>query len=1357
MRKLLLLVLLLPSPLFATVRFLNGAATGTGTGATWANAYATTTAMNTASSGWAAGDVICMAGGTYTGQGLVPGASGTSGSPITYKRATASDPTCGSSTTGWNSAFDSLVTINGGALLSNGLTTNYITVDGMVANGILMPVTNGSGDPSAFGVAGPTTGVIIRNIEISQPGCGSSGCSQLGDSRAIDLNHYNGSTYDLQTNMLIDHAYLHGQCTILWTAHSTGLIIQYSKFADSIDTTPGNPNCHPNVIAVQDAAAATFRYNEVTNWQVEGILSCPNGACSSVWDIYGNVWHDPYVVGGNVARVFEAQGGSQGPIHNYNNTYINSSFLTYSTANGGSYSAGSAGLNNIYYASATAGLPSNDYDACNGSTCSETHGQSITSAIFTNYAGGVYTLASDTAAGSTLSAPFNTDLNGTTRGANGTWDRGYYQIAGGPTVATPTASLAAGTYAGPQSITLSDSTPSAVICYTTNGTTPAATTPGTCDAGSTTYSTAISVTLGTTTIKAIGTLAANSNSTAFSGAYVITPQTWYIRSDGSTAANCTGHTNAAYPGSGTGQACALLSMMDMVNPSTGAWVASYAGGDVIQYGDNVVPDPIGQGGLGGFARTFAYCAGNAPNCVLPPFPSGVLLTTGTAYSITSGIATITAANTLTAGSVVMIQNMTTGTPLTTNAARSGGLAMNGGIYTVLVNGLSTSQFEIAVTSSDVSLTSDTINVYQPTRILGMNAGSACYSANGPVNPNILTGLNHIFHMVSFKGTNAVDMECLRFTQPDTCTTDGSGASNVVSTALSGTTATIGWIETSGNIPLVNQKTTIAGTTNGGGVFNEVGRNIISVTGSSYSITSTSMTSGTATYNWTLVSGSAPINGQSVKISGTTNGGGVFNSVFGRAISSVTGTTSGTFAVTGLSGTYASQAETGTGTNNASGFFTLGGYSSGTVSSAADTGTIRSTLTCVDGVNNYATMGISMETATGQGPANLTLKDIAVDGIASNGIRGSKFNTTASDTFTQSDIYLYGNGDAGWNADDGSCGTSCESQGVMNSTHITSMFNGCNEVKGGSGIGSLGVDGCADQIYGGYGDGIVMIATKGNWYWDYVNTKWNTQDGMDGLHTSDDLTASPNIFMSHIYSEGNEGQSIKAGGANATVVNSIGITDCSRLTKTFAPNPLGYNAAIGNYCRANDAMAFAIADGHTLTIQNVTNISDQGVTWDFAKAGSGNCTSSTSCTIIFQNNTTLGFPSPLNGAYSGSIYTGDLTNNPFTNPSSKIDHNAWFNVKASGISICPQEAAETNYVCTDPAFTAESSISAMNVVPTSGSPLRGAGVAYTGIPLFDFYGVATTSPPVIGAANYTPSAAVIRVFSGTVKFNGNVTF
>jgi hypothetical protein len=419
----LLAVVTVPS--WSATKFVNKSATGSNNGSSWANAW-----TNVSSIGWsglAAGDVVCVAGGSYSGS-INTGASGTSGNPITIRRATAGDSTCGSSTTGWNAAYDAQVGI-GGINLHN----NYVTIDGAVSNGITMTLANSSGSPSAVGVSGPTNGIILRYIEVAGP-CGTTACNQNGDTRSIDLNNWNGSNYDLQNNMTIQYANLHGSCTILWTAHSTNLIIEHSRFADSADSTPGNPNCHPNVIAEQDSTGTTFRYNEVTNWQVEGIMACPNGGCSSSWDIYGNVWHDP--MSGSYPRVLESQGNSNGPYHLYNNTFVNISYAIADTANGGSFSSDSVGRNNIYWNASVSGLPSNDYDLCN-SSCSESHSQNYSNTnLFANYSGHNYQLAMATNAGAALSAPYNLDLTGNPRGADGVWDRGAYEF-GGSAAATP--------------------------------------------------------------------------------------------------------------------------------------------------------------------------------------------------------------------------------------------------------------------------------------------------------------------------------------------------------------------------------------------------------------------------------------------------------------------------------------------------------------------------------------------------------------------------------------------------------------------------------------------------------------------------------------------------------------------------------------------------------------------------------------------------------------------------------------------------------------------------------------------------------------------------------------------------------
>lgn len=102
------------------------------------------------------------------------------------------------------------------------------------------------------------------------------------------------------------------------------------------------------------------------------------------------------------------------------------------------------------------------------------------------------------------------------------WDIGALQFAsGGSTVADPTCSPAAGTFTGTQSILLADTTPSATICYRTDGTAPTSSPAGTCGGGSTTFSSNVSVAFPGLTIKALGTLSGDTDSSVVSCPYTI--------------------------------------------------------------------------------------------------------------------------------------------------------------------------------------------------------------------------------------------------------------------------------------------------------------------------------------------------------------------------------------------------------------------------------------------------------------------------------------------------------------------------------------------------------------------------------------------------------------------------------------------------------------------------------------------------------------------------------------------------------------------------------------------------------------------------------------------------------------------
>lgn len=424
----LFLMCLTTMPSWSTTRFVNKSATGSNNGSSWTNAWTELSSINW--TGLSGGDTICIAGGTYTTT-LTLGGNGTSASQLLVKRALTADATCGSSSSGWNNSFDAQVKLTGVINLGS---ASYVTLDGGVANGISVVMQNPTTEYDGIAVNGPTNGLVLRYIEVAGP-CGTTICLQNGDHRSITLNHWNGSSYDLQSNMLMQYLNLHGACNLIWSAHSDQVIIEHSRFADSYTTDA--TNCHPNVIINQSSTNMTFRYNEVVHWGVEGILSCPNGGCSSSWAIYGNIWHDPDTH--SYPRVLEVQGpGSTGPYLVYGNSFINIPFATMTTANSGSYSSDSQGRNNLFWNSARGVLPSNDYDLCNAG-CGETHGQTYTTTdLFVNYAGQNYHLARSTAAGQSQPPPYNMDYDGNVRGADGIWDRGAYEFVSGARPNPPT-------------------------------------------------------------------------------------------------------------------------------------------------------------------------------------------------------------------------------------------------------------------------------------------------------------------------------------------------------------------------------------------------------------------------------------------------------------------------------------------------------------------------------------------------------------------------------------------------------------------------------------------------------------------------------------------------------------------------------------------------------------------------------------------------------------------------------------------------------------------------------------------------------------------------------------------------------
>jgi hypothetical protein len=391
--------------------------------------------------------------------------------------------------------------------------------------------------------------------------------------------------------------------------------------------------------------------------------------------------------------------------------------------------------------------------------------------------------------------------------------------------------------------------------------------------------------------------------------------------------------------------------------------------------------------------------------------------------------------------------------------------------------------------------------------------------------------------------------------------------------------------------------------------------------------------------------------------------------------------------------------------------------------------------------NYA--GLMLAYQTGQGPANMTLTDFAVVGTSSNGIMGSHLNLLSTDTFTASDIYLIGNGQAGWNGDGGGCNNSCESVGTMNLNYMDIEWNGCMAVKPYN-IGitpeqnTNGFNYCYGQNSQGYGDGFVQIAA-GNLTMNVTHSifKYNTQDGFDGAHLSDDPTTSPTTNISSSWSEGNAGQTFKIGaGASSTAINNVSISNCHVLTQasSFPNNPPGWiTLDYGDSCRANgDQWGLTLRPNTSITLENNTSLGYGTVMYDLeCSLFVTNCDGAT---FLFTNNLSKGYPDPnpnnseqlASGFYFGPGGPGQP---PVSSSVATASNNLWSTMRTG----CPDSSlpGETNYVCADPLLVGESNIDAINPSLTSGSPAIGAGVSISGITT-DINGVTRPNPPSIGA-------------------------
>ena len=197
---------------------------------------------------------------------------------------------------------------------------------------------------------------------------------------------------------------------------------------------------------------------------------------------------------------------------NYSYTETNSLIQSVATASGQGYTAGSTfAFQPTLISGGTVGAGTNEQSLCTTINSLDTNAGTACK-YDTGYA------CTYNTSNHTVSCPDRAEL---ARPVSAAWDIGAYQYPG-VTVALPVFTPPTGTqFANGQIVTITSSTSGATLCYTLDGSTPTATTPGTCSHGTTLTNGGTVNVSATETVNVLGTLSGDTNSSVASASFTV--------------------------------------------------------------------------------------------------------------------------------------------------------------------------------------------------------------------------------------------------------------------------------------------------------------------------------------------------------------------------------------------------------------------------------------------------------------------------------------------------------------------------------------------------------------------------------------------------------------------------------------------------------------------------------------------------------------------------------------------------------------------------------------------------------------------------------------------------------------------
>lgn len=379
-------------------------------------------------------------------------------------------------------------------------------------------------------------------------------------------------------------------------------------------------------------------------------------------------------------------------------------------------------------------------------------------------------------------------------------------------------------------------------------------------------------------------------------------------------------------------------------------------------------------------------------------------------------------------------------------------------------------------------------------------------------------------------------------------------------------------------------------------------------------------------------------------------------------------------------------------------------------------------------SDYDGNGIETNNTT----AHVLLQDVWIDGHTASGIQGP-----IGGALTLNRVFIGFNGFAGYNFDDGSA-TPDGAGSSITANYVTMEGNGCNEEY--PVVHTFPAQACYDLNSGGFGDSWSGQQTELDAFTcNHCQMLYNTKDGFLGPHST-----IKTLLIENSQSVGNMGQQwkwVNTPNSTTAFINNLTVGNCNRLSVQLLDAPVTFNEHLSLFCRAaGDVFSFSSNANSTVLLANNTVVAYSNTIFDMDCVVLNGCGTTP---YVYTNNLILGYTvasdyfEGANGQAPGLFFFSDATDSIVST----------FNLE---YGIRNGDTCGGNILCGDPLLTGEPSqssnpppesnmdgflASARGFYPTGASPVLHAGTTYTGLPAADYYGVTTTSPPVIGGVNF----------------------